>query len=187
MPDRFSRNTIAWCAKPSSRQIGVQSSRPRAAVAWRRVTCGLVVALVLAGAAGGTEALLVNPFGDPFVQATRGLDACPVPNPPRLTAAEVREQAHYRAERGTSCHRAGRCRLPNAYLYDREIAERAVRAIEHHGGFADTSVWLEGQRRWVTLKGCVRNAQQATALEQLIRSLDDVEAVINELNVHNPR
>jgi osmotically-inducible protein OsmY len=39
------------------------------------------------------------------------------------------------------------------------------------------------QRRWVSLKGCVRRKEQAKALEQLVRRLDDVEAVINQLVV----
>ena len=67
----------------------------------------------------------------------------------------MQHEAHWRAERGTSCYRSGRCRLPNAYLYDKEIAPRVVKAIDAAGTFADTSVWVEGQRRWVWLKGCV--------------------------------
>ena len=55
------------------------------------------------------------------------------------------------------------CAKPN----NGQIAARAVRAIDHHGGYADTSVWLDRQRRWVRLKGCVPTAQQATALDHL--------------------
>jgi len=51
------------------------------------------------------------------------------------------------------------------------------------GRFANTSLWAEGQRRWVWLKGCVERADQADALERLVRGLDDVEAVNNELVV----
>lgn len=186
MPDRCSRNTTASCARRNSplrdRWPGPGLQAGAAWRAWAVIGLGLTL-LAGPGELRADDAWLINPFGDPFVQATRGLSDCPVPDPPRWTAQQVREQAHYRAERGTSCYRAGRCRLPNAYLYDREIAERALRAIDHHGGFADTSVWLEGQRRWVTLKGCVRTPQQSIDLEQLIRSLDDVEAVINELQV----
>src|SRR6266702_2903585 len=65
-----------------------------------------------------------NWFDDPFVQATHGLPACPVPDPPLLTEAEMQHETHWRAERGTSCYRSGRCRLPNAYLYDKEIVPR---------------------------------------------------------------
>jgi len=122
-------------------------------------------------------------FDDPFIQVTAALPACPLPDPPLLTEDQMRREAHYRAERGTSCFQAGRCRLPDAYLYDREIAPRVVKAIAVDGRFADTSVWIEGQRRWVWLKGCVARTEQKQALEQLVRSIDDVEAVIDQLQV----
>jgi hypothetical protein len=124
-----------------------------------------------------------NWFDDPFVQATHGLPGCPVPEAPLLTEAEMQHETHWRAERGTSCYRAGRCRLPNAYLYDKEIVPRVVKAIDAAGTYADTSVWVEGQRRWVWLKGCVATKQQALDLEQMVRLIDDVEAVIPQLIV----
>jgi hypothetical protein len=124
-----------------------------------------------------------NWFDDPFVQATHGLPGCPEPEPPLLTEAEMQHETHWRAERGTSCYRAGRCRLPNAYLYDKEIVPRVVKAIDAAGTYADTSVWIEGQRRWVWLKGCVSTPQQAQDLEQMVRLIDDVEAVIPQLIV----
>jgi len=143
-----------------------------------------VVALAAGGArAGEPEGVRRNWFDDPFVQVTAGLPACPAPDAPLLTEEQMRREAHYRAERGTSCYQAGRCRLPNAYLYDKEIAPRVVKAITVDGGFVDTSVWIAGQRRWVWLKGCVARAEQKTALEQLVRSIDDVEAVIDQLQV----
>ena len=127
-----------------------------------------------------------NYFNDPFLQVTKGMADCPVPEGPMITEAEMRTQAHSRIERGTSCFLSGRCRLPNSYLYDREIIARVEKAILADGRFADTSVWAEGQRRWVWLKGCVRRKEQAKTLEQLVRRLDDVEAVINQLVVRQP-
>jgi osmotically-inducible protein OsmY len=124
-----------------------------------------------------------NWFDDPFVQVTTGIPACPVPEGPLLTQEQMRREAHDRAERGTSCYMAGRCRLPNAYLYDKEIAPRVVKSILADGRFTDTSIWIEGKRRWVWLKGCVAHEQQKQALEQRVRGIDDVEAVINELQV----
>ncbi len=151
----------------------------------------LVHAALCASALAGVavradEAPRANYFNDPFVQATGGLAACPVPPGPQITEAEMRAESHYRTERGTSCFQSGRCRLPNAYLYDREIIPRVQKAILADGRFADTSVWVEGQRRWVWLKGCVSRAEQSTALEQLVRQIDDVEAVINQLTVLQP-
>lgn len=122
-----------------------------------------------------------NYFDDPFVQVTSGVADCPVPAGPGITEAEMRTQAHSRAERGTSCYLSGRCRLPNSYLYDQEIIPRVRKAILADGRFADTSVWVEGQRRWVWIKGCVRSKAQSQALERRVRGIDDVEAVINEL------
>ena len=66
-----------------------------------------------------------------------------------------------------SRHRSGRCRLPNAYLYDHDIIERVKKAVDASGQFQHTSVWAEGQRRWVTLKGCVQSRAQAQALQHL--------------------
>jgi osmotically-inducible protein OsmY len=140
--------------------------------------------LLAAGAALADERK--NYFDDPFLQVTSGISACPVPKESTLTEAEFRIQGHARAERGTRCFMAGRCRLPNSYLYDKEIIPRVKKAILADGRFSDTSVWTEGQRRWVWLKGCVRSKSQAAALEQLVRSLEDVEAVVNELTIRKP-
>lgn len=124
-----------------------------------------------------------NYFNDPFLQVTSGIADCPVPAGPGITEAQMRTEAHARAERGTRCYESGRCRLPNSYLYDQEIIPRVKKAILADGRFADTSVWAEGQRRWVWLKGCVRTEAQRQALERLVRELDDVESVINQLAV----
>jgi hypothetical protein len=124
-----------------------------------------------------------NYFDDPFLQVTSAIADCPTPPGPLITGAEMRAQAHVRAERGTSCYQSGRCRLPNAYLYDKEIIPRVKKAILADGHFAQTSIWVEGQRRWVWLQGCVRTRSEATALERLVRNIDDVESVINELVV----
>jgi hypothetical protein len=140
---------------------------------------GALAAAVIGGPVWGDER--ASYFDDPFIQVTNGIADCPAPEGPMITEAEMRAQAHARAERGTRCFMAGRCRLPNSYLYDKEIVPRVGKAILADGRFADTSVWAEGQRRWVWLKGCVRRKEQSAGLEQLVRGLDDVEAVINQL------
>lgn len=124
-----------------------------------------------------------NLFDDPFVQVTAAIASCPPQHGPAITASEMRTEAHSRAERGTRCYQSGQCRLPNAYLYDKEIIPRVRQAILYDGRFADSSIWIEGQRRWVWLKGCVRSNAQRIALEKLVRSIDDVEAVVDELAV----
>ena len=128
-----------------------------------------------------------NFLDDPFVQLTSGVANCPVPEGPLLTESEVRAEMHARVERGTSCFMAGRCRLHNAYLYDREIIGRVGKLVSALAArdpqIAATSLWAEGQRRWVFLKGCVQSEAQSQALEASVRNMDDVESVINLLMV----
>ena len=139
---------------------------------------------VLAAPVLADEPARQNFFNDPFLQITDGLPACPTPPGPEITEAEMRAEAHGRSERGGSCYRDGRCRLPNAYLYDREIIPRVKIAVDADGRFAKTTrVWALGQRRWVTLRGCVSTAAEAVELERLVKGLDDVEAVVNQLEV----
>ena len=140
-----------------------------------------VVLVVLAGSAQAQERK--NHFNDPFLQATNGLPGCPVPRGPGFTEQEVRDEAHVRSQHGGSCYRAGRCRLPNSYLYDQEIIPRVQTYIRQDGRFDDTSVWVLGERRLVTLMGCVRSAEQAQALEKAVLLVDDVMGVINLLSV----
>jgi hypothetical protein len=142
----------------------------------------LAAALMFAAGPASAEER-ANYFNDPFIQVTNGIPSCPVPEGPLITEAQRREQAHGRIERGTTCFQAGRCRLPNAYLYDTEIIPRVKKAVDYTASFTDTSVWAEGQRRWVWLKGCVRSQEQSDALERLVRSIDDVENVINQLTI----
>ncbi|HEY2188969.1 MAG TPA: BON domain-containing protein [Caldimonas sp.] len=139
--------------------------------------------LASSAALAQTEEPRTNVFDDPFQQATHAITACPPAEPPLVTAAEARAQSHLRVEKGTTCYYYGRCRLPNAYLYDKEIVPRVVRFIQLDDRFANSTIWVLGQRRWVYLRGCVASAEQARALESEVRLIDDVEAVINELMV----
>ncbi|WP_251140607.1 BON domain-containing protein [Rhodoferax sp. U11-2br] len=130
---------------------------------------------------GAQEDDRANYFNDPFLQVTDAIPSCPKQEKPKITVAQRQAETHWRAERGTSCYQSGRCRLSNAYLYDQEIIPRVKKAILADGRFANTSIWVEGQRRWVWLKGCVASEEQSLQIEQLVRNIDDVEAVINAL------
>jgi hypothetical protein len=146
------------------------------------VRCGWpLLALLMAGDVGAQAPPRSNFFGDPFVQITARMAACPVPAGPLYTAQEVREEEHIRSQKGVSCYMAGRCRLPNAYLYDQEIIPRVAIAVHAAGRFEDTSIWALGQRRLVYLKGCVQSAQQSRDLAALVGRIDDVEGVVNQL------
>jgi hypothetical protein len=142
----------------------------------------LLLLSLLAGAAAAEEPRR-NAFDDPFLQVTSALPGCPVPRPPGFTEEEVRKEAHVRAQHGTSCYRVGRCRLPNSYLYDKEIIPRVQQYIRMDGRFDDTSVWALGERRIVTLTGCVKTQEQAEQMEQAVRLVDDVMGVVNLLMV----
>ena len=148
----------------------------------RRPLAFLLLALGVSANADSAEPR-GNLFDDPFLQVTSAITNCPPQQGPMITESEMRAEAHARAERGTRCFQSGECRLPNAYLYDKEIIPRVRKAILADGRFANTSIWVEGQRRWVWLKGCVRTGAQRVALERLVRRIDDVEAVINQLAV----
>lgn len=139
--------------------------------------------VVLAADAHAQSEPRTNFFDDPFVQATGAMARCPAPEGPLYSAAEARAQAHVRIEKGTTCHYHGRCRLPNAYLYDKEIIPRVARFIRLDDRFKDSSIWLVGQRRWVHLQGCVASRAQADELVREIKLIDDVEAVVDQTMV----
>jgi len=124
-----------------------------------------------------------NAFNDPFLQVTSAIAQCPVPEGPLYTEQEVRDSAHVRAQHGGSCYRVGRCRLANSYLYDAEIIPRVSQYIKLDGRFDDTSVWVQGERRLVFLKGCVKTREQSEALEKAVWLVDDVMGVVNYLRV----
>ena len=146
------------------------------------IACSVLLVLVTPSFAQ-PQGERANYFDDPFIQVSGAIKDCPMPDGPMITQAEMRTEAHLRTERGTRCFQSGQCRLPNSYLYDKEIIPRVKKAIEVDGRFSDTSIWAEGRRRWVWLKGCVRSQAQSQQVEHLVRRIDDVEVVINELAV----
>lgn len=147
----------------------------------KRVT--LIAGLAAAFCAAAVAQEKKNFFQDPFLQVTSAIPNCPTPEPPGMTEQELREAAHVRAQAGVSCHTSGRCRLPNSYLYDKEIAPRMVQFIQKDGRYDDTSLWVLVERRYVYLKGCVKSAEQSAALERAVGTVDDVMGVVNELSI----
>jgi hypothetical protein len=143
----------------------------------------IAFALAAVAATGAHAQERRNAFDDPFMVVTKAMPNCPVPAPPGYTEEEVRAVAHERAQHGTSCYRVARCRLPNSYLYDKEIIPRVVQYIQMDGRFDNTSIWVLGERRIVTLMGCVQTQQQADDLERTVMLVDDVMGVVNFLQV----
>jgi hypothetical protein len=146
-------------------------------------------ALVLLAAASACAAAqdLRNWFDDPFFAVSQGRPGCVEPLGPRLTFEQQRREAHWRAERGTSCWLAGRCAHSNAYVYDKALAAPVKAALQAVPGVQRSSVWVTIQRRWVFLEGCVADAAQAAALEAAAKSVPDVEVVVPALDVGVPR
>ena len=151
-----------------------------ATLAARSAAALAVAALALPLAAQQGGPLLLNPFGDPFVQATVGRP-CPAPLGPAYTEAARRGEAHSRIERGTSCWLAGRCAEPNAYRYDAPNAIAATAALRRDLTLVGSAIWVTAQRRFIYLEGCVADADQAARAEALVKALVDVDRVIPAL------
>ena len=125
-----------------------------------------------------------NHGNDPFFQISQAIPACPVPLGPLQTQQEWLADSHYRIERGNSCWWEGRCRLPNSYLYDKEIEEAAKRRLtnvepsthwrEH------TTLWLTLQRRFIYVEGCVAPDFDKQAFFSELAKTADVERVVDE-------
>ncbi|HSV17022.1 MAG TPA: BON domain-containing protein [Casimicrobiaceae bacterium] len=120
---------------------------------------------------------------DPFARATAGDAHCPEQQPPLLSAADARNEAHVRVERGLRCAMDGTCEAGGAYRRDPEVNERTRALIAADLRFADTSVWVTTTRKWVTLQGCVRTQAQHRLLVQVVRRQPGVERVFDELHV----
>jgi BON domain len=161
---------------------------PRRVITKHRLTQGLAaVALILSAlpleAGAQQQVTRTNAWSDPFLNVTHALPDCPVPAGPLFSPEEVRADSHWRAQRGVSCYLSGRCRLSNSYLYDKEIIPRVKQFILTDGRFDNSSIWVMGQRRWVWLIGCVASDSDRQMLELLVKNIDDVEAVVNQLMV----
>src|SRR5256885_5163185 len=116
---------------------------------------------------------------DPFARATRGDAACPEQAPPLLRAADARNEAHVRVERGLRCAMDGTCEPGGAYRRDPEINARIASALAGEARFADTSIWLTTTRKWVTLQGCVRSVAQRRAVVAFVTRQPGLERVFD--------
>jgi hypothetical protein len=159
---------------------GTKDSR-QAGRLWR-AAC-LLALVCSASAAARPPGERRNWYDTPFDQAVAGAPACPRPEGPMLTEAEMRLQAHGRIERGTSCWLAKKCDDSNVYRRDPEIQQRVLQAIRSENGLARSSVWITTERRYVTLQGCVEAAHVRERLLRRVRALEGVEQVFDQLIV----
>jgi hypothetical protein len=127
-----------------------------------------------------------NWYNDPFVQATSGYTRCPQASGPLLTQQEMRQQAHVRIERGTSCALEGRCEPGGAYKRDPQVNERVRQALAGSPWLRNTSLWVTTQAGYVTLEGCVRNGRQQRRLRALVEGQQGVRYVIDGTTIGLP-
>ena len=141
------------------------------------IASALVLGLGLAAVARSAEELR-NWFDDPFFQISSSVPDCPVPAGPFISESDKRVQAHRRAEKGTTCWLAGECDRPNAYAYDRDIAEAFRKAVAGPDRLAGTTLWVTVQGRVVYIEGCALQNSSVVAVEALARSLPHVQQAI---------
>jgi hypothetical protein len=136
-----------------------------------------------ASGASSADEPLENRGNDPFLHVSGAIADCATPRGPFETQQEWLDEAHYRIERGNSCWIAGRCRLPNGYDYDKEIAESVTRRLNSLNASLPwrekTSLWLTIQRRFIYLDGCVARDFDQARLVSALGETADVEKVID--------
>jgi hypothetical protein len=147
----------------------------------------VAVALACLAAVPPTGAQRRNWFDTPFDQAVAGAIDCPRPEGPLITAEEMRQQAHGRIERGTSCWLAKKCEDSNVYRRDPEVQSRVLQAIRSEPLTARSSLWVTTERRYVTLQGCVDSARVRRILIERVRGTDGVDGVFDQLIVGTQR
>lgn len=144
------------------------------------VRAGLALALLLAAPSSpAQDEELRNWFDDPFIRLTRGDADCPQPAGPYATAQERLAQSHRRAEKGTTAWLAGEADRPKAFAYDADIAAGLVQAFRSDARFPGSSIWATVQGRVVYLEGCLAQASDVKALEDLARAVPYVQQVIS--------
>jgi len=142
-----------------------------------RVASAIVLGAGLVAGARAAEELR-NWFDDPFFQISSSLSDCPLPAGPFVSEADKRVQAHRRAEKGTTCWLAGECDRPNAYAYDRDIAEAFRHAVAGADRLPGTTLWVTVQGRVLYIEGCALQNSSIEAVEALARSLPHVQQAI---------
>ncbi len=125
-------------------------------------------------------------FGnDPFIRISQAIAECPEPAGPRVSEEEWKREAHHRIEEGNHCYAEGRCRLANAYQYDKDIAEALQRRLDTlrrtQPAWQKSSLWIMVRGRWLTVQGCVSPRFNRTAFLAALQEIPDVEKVIDQM------
>lgn len=154
----------------------------------RRLLCTL---LLLLAPATHAEDALQNRGNDPFFQVSSAIPDCPEPAGPRVTEAEWKRDSHHRIEHGNHCWIEGRCRLPNAFAYDEEIADSTRRRLQwlssNLPAWRQSTLWVTVWQRWMLVQGCVGPGFPLARFMAALREVPDVERVIDETTAHPER
>jgi hypothetical protein len=150
----------------------------------------LIEFLALVAIAHGAVAQedLQNRGHDPFFRISSAVPHCPEPAGPRVSEAEWMRESHHRIEHGNHCWLEGRCRLPNAFEYDNEIAESTQRRLQWLNttlpAWQKSSLWITVWQRWILIQGCVAPGFPADQFMAAMRDVPDAERVIDETTEH---
>ena len=130
-----------------------------------------------------------NHGDDPFFPISAAIANCPVPLGPLETDQEWVDNAHNRIEHGNNCWAEGRCRLINAYYYDKDIAEAVQRRLRYINTLdlqwpTRTSLWLMIQSRVIYVQGCVSADFDKAKFLGVLAQTADVERVIDNTTTH---
>ncbi|MHA6885813.1 BON domain-containing protein [Ralstonia pseudosolanacearum] len=151
----------------------------------------ILFALMLSVPAAHAEDDLQNRGHDPFFQISAAIPGCPEPAGPRVSEAEWKRESHHRIEHGNHCWVEGRCRLPNAFAYDEEIADSARRRLQwlsaNMPAWRQSTLWVTVWQRWMLVQGCVVPGFAVGPFIDALRAVPDVERVIDETTAHPER
>ncbi len=128
------------------------------------------------------EAPRTNWFGDPFFRIGDVIADCPEPLGPLVTEEEALRQSHHRNERGLRCYLEKRCRLPNSFAYDKDIAARIEKDAARIAPRGST-LWILVQGRRVWAYGCVDASYRRGSIERALRDVPEVEVAIEQVRV----
>lgn len=87
----------------------------------------------------------------------------------------------------------GRCRLPNAFAYDDEIADTTKRRLQwlslpgNLPAWKQSTLWITVWQRWVLVQGCVAPGFPAKAFFDALREVPDAERVVDQTTAHPAR
>ncbi|MGN5477377.1 hypothetical protein ACTMU2_12170 [Cupriavidus basilensis] len=100
-------------------------------------------------------------------------------------------RGHHRIEQGNHCWTEGRCRLANAFQYDKEIAESLQRRLRTLATtmplWQDSTLWITVRGRWLTVQGCVRPGFAKASFLRALGEVADVEKVVDQTTANPER